>query len=177
MKKIFFTAVVVLFGAGVQAQENSTDNVTLNVKLHPIQSLVVNPSQKEVNLEYYSKEDYQNGVAETKQDHLTVYSTGGFQVKVKSSGSHLTGGEANLNANTVRIEAAAGSNPAGEAQYSARQLSADNQAIISSNSGGVDKNFNITYRGGDSNAYLDYYVAGQNPTVYTTSVTYTIVAQ
>ncbi|SFW25708.1 hypothetical protein SAMN02927921_00762 [Sinomicrobium oceani] len=177
MRKLVLAFSAMLVTIALKAQENY-DEVTLNVKLSPIQTLVVNQNQKTVNLEYDSKEDYENGVSETKQDHLTVYSTGGYQVKVKSSGSQLIGTSKNLDASTVKIVASAGSNPANEAQYASSQsLSADDKVIVSSSTGGVDKNFNVTYVGAGADAYLNYYVAGQTPTVYTTSVTYTIVAQ
>lgn len=60
------------------------NSVTLNVNLYPIQTLMVNTSQKEVNLEFKTREDYRNGVVSEQQDHLTIYSTGGFQVKVSA---------------------------------------------------------------------------------------------
>lgn len=67
-------------------------NVTLNVKLKPIQTLVVNSRQRTVDLEYNSKEDYKNGVSKTNADHLNIYSTGGFQVNVKSATATMVNG-------------------------------------------------------------------------------------
>ena len=50
--------------------------------------------------------------------------------------------------------------------------------IVSSSKGGVDKTINVNYAAkGDNNAYLDYYQNTENPTVFTTTLTYTIVAQ
>ncbi len=63
----------------------TSDNVTLNVTLNPIQSLIVNPQQKTVDLTYSTKADYLNGVISKQENHLTVFSTGGFEIKVKSN--------------------------------------------------------------------------------------------
>src|SRR5690554_167408 len=67
----------------------TSDNITVNLKFKPIQSIQVNPSQKTVDFEYSSPEDYMYGLGEKTQtfdDHLTVYHSGGFQVNVQSSG-------------------------------------------------------------------------------------------
>lgn len=176
-----------------KATEGSTGStagtVTLNVKLNPIQTLTVNPAQdhKIVDLVYNTADDYKNGVSVTKNNHLSVYSTGGFQIKVKSAGSELTrssqGGNAqgsdpgNIQANSIKIAAKAGSDAIQGAAYTDQSLSATEATIITSTTGGVNKNFDITYQGAGADAYLNNYRAGQNPTVYTTTVTYTIIAQ
>src|SRR5690554_6089287 len=66
--------------------QTTTDDVTLNIVLKPIQSIVVNPAtdHKTVDLVYSTMDNYKNGVQAVKEKHLTVFSTGGFQVKVKS---------------------------------------------------------------------------------------------
>ncbi|WP_156104487.1 hypothetical protein [Chryseobacterium populi] len=48
---------------------------------------------------------------------------------------------------------------------------------MTSSNGGVDKKISVEYKGAGANAYLDNYVAGQDPTVYTTELTYTIISQ
>lgn len=182
-KTIILATAAFCFSIATKAQSgtSSTDNVTLNVKLNPIQTLIVNQNQKEVNLEYTSVAQYANGVSSRQTDHLKIYSTGGFQVKVKSSGSELetakTGPAGKINANTIQIVPTAGTNPVDNAQYTASSLSADEKVIVSATKGGVDKNISIEYQGAGADAYLNHYVAGQNPTKYTTSVTYTIIAQ
>lgn len=180
MKKIILASSGMFLGLAAYAQQGHTDNVTLNVKLNPIQTLVVNPAQKTVDLTYQSKADYENGVNSLQNDHLEIFSTGGFQVKVKTEGSQLVNNQAgpngNINANTVQIIPTAGSQAIANAQYDSRLLSTDEQVIVTSTKGAVDKNINIEYKGANANAYIDYYVAGQTPTVYTTTVTYTIYA-
>ena len=58
--------------------------------------------------------------------------------------------------------------------------SADSQivaGVVNRPHGAVDKTINIEYKGADANTYINHYIAGQTPTVYTTELTYTIVAQ
>lgn len=178
---LILTALAVMLGTALLNAQSSTGVVTLNVKLNPIQTLLVNPSQNTVDLEYYTVADYEQGVTSTQNDHLTIYSTGGFQVKVKSAGSQLLtntpGPAGNINANTIQILPSAGSDVLNGVSYTPDYLSAEDRTIIASTTGGVDKKFNIEYKGAGADAYLNHYVAGQNPTIYTTQVTYTIVAQ
>ncbi|KNB60636.1 MULTISPECIES: hypothetical protein [Chryseobacterium] len=173
MKKIIITSIAILGVVAVKAQ-----NATLNVRLKPIQTLVVNNAQKIVNLDYVTKDDYANGVSSLNADHLNIFSTGGFQVKVKSANSALQNGNKNIQANTIQIKATAGSDAVNGAQYAQNvQLSANETTLVSSSNGGVDKKISIEYKGAGANTYLDNYIAGQDPTVYTTELTYTIVSQ
>lgn len=173
MKKCILASFVLFGFATIAAQ-----TVTLNVRLKPIQTLVVNNSQKIVNLDYVTKDDYANGVSSLNADHLSIYSTGGFQVKVKAANSALQNGNKNIQANTIQIKASAGTDAVNGAQYTqGATLSANETILVSSTSGGVDKKINIEYKGAGANTYLDNYIAGQDPTVYSTELTYTIIAQ
>ena len=176
MKKIIITSIAILGVGAVKAQ-----NATLNVRLKPIQTLVVNNAQKIVNLDYVTKADYANGVSSLNGDHLNIFSTGGFQVKVKSGNSALqntNNGNKVIDANTIQIIATAGSDAVDGAQYAQNvQLSNNETMIVSSSTGGVDKKINIEYKGAGQNTYLNNYIAGQDPTVYTTELTYTIISQ
>jgi len=173
MKQFLLSAAGLLAFATANAQ-----NVTLNVRLKPIQTLVVNSSQKVVNLDYATTDDYANGVTSVNPDHLNIYSTGGFQVKVKSANAAMQNGGKNIQANTIQIKATAGSEAVNGAQYSQNvQLSANETTLVTSTNGGVNKKISIEYKGAGANAYLDNYIAGQNPTLYTTELTYTIVSQ
>ena len=174
MKNLIIASFIVLGLSTVQAQ-----NVTLNVKLQPIQTLVVNSSQNNVDLVYTSKDDYKNGVTSTKPDQLSIYSTGGFEVKVKSATASMatTAGSKIINANSIQIIASAGSKPVTGGKYEDISLSETEKVIASSTSGGVDKNITVAYKGSGSELYLDNYIAGQTPTVYTTTLTYTILSK
>lgn len=174
MKKFIFAAFSLIGFVSLNAQQT----VTLNVRLKPIQTLVVNTAQKIVNLDYVTKDDYANGVSSVNADHLNVYSTGGFQVKVKSANAALLNGAKTIQANTIQVKASAGSEPVTGAQYAQNvQLSANETTLVTSTVGGVDKKISIEYKGAGANAYLDNYIAGQTPTIYTTELTYTIISQ
>ena len=82
-------AAMLTFGASnILAAES--DNVVLNIKLHKIQSLVVNASQKAVNLEYNTVGDYANGVyGETHEPHAEAEATLG-PVQVSADLGELT---------------------------------------------------------------------------------------
>ena len=173
MKKLILASFLMLGFVTVNAQ-----NVTLNVNLKPIQTLVVNNAQKVVNLNYTTTDDYKNGVSSTNTDHLNIYSTGGFQVKVKSANATMQNGGKTIDANTIQIKATAGSNAVNGAQYSQNvQLSNNETTLVTSTKGGVDKKISIEYKGAGADTYIDNYVPNQNPTVYTTELTYTIVSQ
>lgn len=174
IRKLFTIGALAGFCMAVNAQ--SKGGVVLNVKLHPIQTLVVNKSQNEVNLNYVTKEDYAGGVISKQADHLTIYSTSGFQVKVKSS-VQLSGTQQNIASNTISVTPSAGSKPLPNANYISRKLSSEEQSIISSTTGGSDRNFTIDYSGAGGDAYINYYNSSENTSVYTTEVLYTIIAQ
>lgn len=179
MKKIVFASLMMAFGITAQAQ---TDNVTLNVKLNPIQTLVVNSTQNVVDLEYSTEADYANGVTSgALVDHLSVFSTGGFAVTVKSASAHLItatpGAHGQIEANTIQIVATEGTNAVTNPTNNTIVLGQAELTLVSSNHGAVDKTINVEYKGADANQYINYYIAGQTPTVYTTELTYTIVAQ
>ena len=173
MKKIIFGSLVLFGMVTVSAQ-----SVTLNVRLKPIQTLVINSAQTVVNLDYATKGDYANGVSSVNADHLSIYSTGGFQVKVNGANAVLQNGAKSIQASSIQIKATAGSEAVNGAQYAQGvQLSATEATLVTSTVGGVDKKINIEYKGAGANAYLDNYIAGQNPSVYSTELTYTIISQ
>ena len=173
MKKFLLAAAGLLAFATTNAQ-----NVTLNVRLKPIQTLVINNAQKTVNLDYVTTDDYANGVSSVNADHLNIYSTGGFQVKVKSANAAMQNGGKTIQANTIQVIATAGTEAVNGAQYSQNvQLSANETTLVTSTNGGVNKKISIEYKGAGANSYINNYIAGQNPTVYTTELTYTIVSQ
>ena len=182
MKKLAF--ILTIFCALVSgiALGQKTASATLNVKLYPIQTILIG-TDNTVNLEYQTKEDYSNGVTKTMNDHLIVYSTGGFAVKVKSENENLvfTKGSTtdNIAANTINLQASLGTgNELTKAKFpEVKNLTNSDKNLISSAVGGTDLKFNVAYKGRGNNAYLNKYYNVENPNVYTTTVTYTIEAQ
>ncbi|WP_175620421.1 hypothetical protein [Chryseobacterium schmidteae] len=156
----------------------SAQNVTLNVKLKPIQTLVVNKSQGEVNLEYTTTDNYANGVSSPNPDHLNIYSTGGFEVKVRSENAAMQNGGKNIQVSTIRLTATAGSNAVDGAQYSQNvALATTESTLVTSTTGGVNKKISVEYKGAGQDTYVNNYIANQDPTLYTTKLIYTIVSK
>src|SRR5690606_10684104 len=116
-KTILTSAIIFATVAATFAQipgaipSNATDQTTLNVILNPIQTLVVNPAQKTVDLEYKNISDYAAGVSSTQEDHLKIYSTGGFIVTVQSAIDDMARakGSETISASTIKIKAENGS--------------------------------------------------------------------
>ena len=184
-KTIFVQLITVMLLLGAQnvmadgvVTDKTSDNVTLNIKLHKIQSLVVNTGQKTVNLEYKEIGDYAGGVTSDQKDHLEVFSTGGFKISAKTSGATLNGTNGNdktIDVKDVQLQASLGSEKSlSGATMSATSLSATDKDIVSSDAGGRGLKFNIKYKAAGADAYINHYVKGEGPTVYTTQVTYTI---
>ncbi len=186
MKKLafFLTVFCGLVSGMALAQEGvgpKTATATLNVKLYPIQTIVIGGNT--VDLEYKSKEDYSKGVTKTMNDHLTVYSTGGFAVNVKSEDENLVftkdGTTDKIAVSTINLQASLGSNTTLTAATFNKNVVLTNSyaSLFSSKVGGTDLKFNVAYNGKGNNDYVNKYYNVENPNVYTTTVTYTIEAQ
>ncbi|MCX8534086.1 hypothetical protein [Chryseobacterium luquanense] len=172
MKQFLFTALALVAFATSKAQ-----NVSLNVILKPIQTLTIKEEQKVVNLEYATTGDYQNGVSKTNDDHLTIYSTGGFQVKVKATDANMTLNGKNMAVTTIKLSSSAGSQALTNATYQQDlSLSSSEATLVSSSNGAVNKSVNVKYQGAGANAYIDNYVPNQNPSIYKATLVYTIVS-
>ena len=177
MKKTFF--LLSMLAGVLTAQAQVSDNATVNVKLYPIQTIVVNPDSKVVNLDYRTTTDYQDGVNVDKKDHLKIYSTGGFEVYVSAAGD-LTSSDAtkNISAADIKITASAGTvNPLTSTTsntYKSINLSNTNQLLVDNATGGFGVNVSVNYAAAGADAYVDKFINGENPTVYTITVTYTI---
>jgi hypothetical protein len=162
----------------------NSDQVTVNLKFKPVQSISVNTTQKEVNFVYESEKDYLNGVTSViHAKHLKVFSTGGFEVKVKASDKNFTSGNTKL---TIPVEhvsvtaTASAGNPIEEYTFESQALDNVEKIIIQSSKGGTELEFDVEYDNtGDSkgayiNGYNSQHVA-DGATVFTTIVTYSIV--
>lgn len=179
MKKILLTAFTLsLISLQASAQNNVSvsDLLTFNIRLHPIQTIEVTPLQKVVNLDYVTKADYENGVNVDQPDHLRVYSTGGFAVRVESSSPlKKTGSTEEIDVSDIIITPSSGSTESADTHYPEVNLTPAAQELISSTTGGVDRKFNINYRAAGVNKYVNRYVNLENPTVYTGTIMYSIM--
>ncbi len=180
MKKTAFILTVICLLTSVLSVAQ-TAQANLNVKLYPIQTILIG-GDNTVNLEYKTKEDYLNGVTSKMNDHLVVYSTGGFAVKVKSENEDLVYTKdaltSKIAANTINLQATLGTgNQLNSSTMNNVVLSNENKNLISSNVGGTELKFNVAYNGKGNNDYVNKYYNVETPNVYNTTVTYTIEAQ
>jgi hypothetical protein len=160
----------------------NSDQVTVNIKFQPIQSIVVNPVPETVDLVYATKEDYNNGVYKTIADHLTVFSTGGFVVSVKADNENFVrtnGGTIPVNHVILSAEEGSTTNP--EFTSGEVALSTTSTALITSTGGGNELKYSVTYDNrteGSGYKYIDKYIHPDNQeSVYTAQVTYTIATK
>ncbi|WHF51185.1 hypothetical protein QGN23_12210 [Chryseobacterium gotjawalense] len=180
MKKaiLFATFLGGLFAANAQTAGPATGDVTLNVNLYPLQSIVVNPS-KVVDLDYKTSADYLNGVNKTEVDHLNVFSTGAFDVKVKSTDTNLSGAGTAIPLTDIKIIASqgttTGTTPLIFVPASEVALSGTEQIIGGSTAAGSG-NISVNYKAAGNNDYLSRVVGGAK-TTYTANLVYSIIAK
>ncbi len=183
MKKINLTFAIIFTTIAATLAQNPvtpTATVNLNIKLNAIQSIVA--STASVDLVYTTIEDYNVGVKSKQANHLTVYSTGGFVVKVASSVEDLTAssGTQKIESSGISVTASGGAatlNPS----YTPVNLGTTSKELISSAIGGTSEKFDIEYKAAGGNAYVNKFFKGTgastDATVYTTVVTYSIEAK
>lgn len=160
----------------------ATVPVTVNLKFMPVQSIYVNADQKTIDFEFKSEEHYRNGVEpQSFTGHLTVFSSGGFVVSLKTSGANFTSetttttipvGHVSVKAKASGVEGSFGD---------AVPLSNGSTPFITSDTGGIDLKYDVQYinNGFNSTEYIDYFKRvsvedALSPTEYTTNLTYTI---
>ena len=163
---------VFLIGLSHLVKAQASDNATLNVALSEVRSIIVNPAQNAVQLDFATARDYQLGVKNTQVGHLIITSTAGFEIWVKTSGEFLINGANTIWVNTiwVRPELSAGSTlPPGLYQTDTR-LHAFDQRIIESTNGSANVMFDITYEADGGDEYINK-PAG----TYVTTLTYSIL--
>ena len=173
-------AIAFTFGATNAFAEGGDNKVNLAVHIHPIQTLVIK-NEKEVVLVYSKKTHFEEGVSKNVEDHIEVYSTGGFEIKAKTNNPNLVGTGANkitIASSDIKLLATNGTSSLDVGNMVEAKLDGKNEvSLLTSSEGGVDKTFNVKYSAAGGNEYINHYVSSENPTIYTTEVTYTIVAK
>lgn len=179
---LLFVLPLILHTSEIKAQ-SSSGSVTINIILHPVQTISVNTSQQTTDILYASIENYHYGVSVTQDDHLTIFSTGGFMVSVEVSNKNFTrvGGSEVIPSSDVIIRPVAGTNNITNSDYFEVPLSTTSTPIISSTTGGRDLKYSIIYDNsvaGAGNRYINRYVkADGTESVYRSQVTYTITTK
>ena len=178
--------ILTMFFCLMFLQENTvvqSSVVTVNLRFVPVQTIVVQAAQKTTHLIYAAPEDYENGVSVIHDNHLTIFSSGGFQVTVAADNPYFrrVGGRETIPVEDLVIKAASGLNSGSQAQFKEATLSVTPASIIESEKGGRNLNFNISYDNslaGSAQKYIDKYITDdEKETVYTTNVTYTILTR
>lgn len=174
-----FIQIILFYIISIGFAFGQSDNVTLNIRLFPIQIIEVNPLQELIYLDYETTADYANGVELEQPDHLNMFSTGGFVVKVSSQEANLTSenGEV-IPASDIIITPRQGIlNPLIGAAFSSVNLSSEATTIISNNTGGMNKTFGIHYQAKGNNEYVDKYIDTGSPAVFSSNIVYSIEAR
>lgn len=194
VRKFLFAGALIaasLFSVNsVMAQATAFDNVTVNLKFKPVMSITVASSQKTVNFLYEKEEDYRSGVtAQSFTEHLTVFSSGGFEVKLSTTEPNFTSENTNttIPVSSVSVMALANGNHTNAYTEGsvgvAHNLSLSSTGpFIKSDKGGIDLKFDVEYD--DSGFDAAKFINGYNPTekdtegytVFETTLTYTITS-
>lgn len=178
-KNILSIAALIICGLvcvnSVKAQ--ISDDVTVNIKFKPVQTIVVNPNQETVDLVYATKENYANGVSAEMLDHLEVFSTGGFIVTANTDGDFTRTAGGTISAADVILKATRGTDTS-IGSFTDVELSTTPTTLITATEGGTTLKYNVTYdntAAGAGNNYINNYIHPDSPeSVYTAKVTYTI---
>ena len=161
-----------------QTTPSETDQVTVNIKLNPIQAILVNPTQDEVDIVYDGINDYENGVAtDFLTEHLSVFSAGPFAVSVKVNGNFSVGTNT-IDANNVTIIPTLSGGVTDLVVLRSVSLTTIDQPIITSTVGGNGLKYDIKYdnTAGRNFTYMPKYTQESGTQTYSATVTYSITA-
>ena len=186
VRKFLFAGALIaasLFSVNsVMAQATASDNVTVNLKFKPVMSITVDGS--DVTLSYDEVADYANGLTtEAIPNHIKIYSTGGFEVKVKAEGNFTRTAGGEIPVGEVLIVATGGTGASDNSEYAEKKslnTTEGGETLVTKATGGVDINYNVEYdntAAAKDNKYIDKYIAGDTGSVYSTTVTYFIAAK
>lgn len=174
MKNSLIILAFIMF-AGISVFAQTSGTVNINITLHPIQILKINPAQTEVDLTYTDEDDYKNGVRNLQENHLTIFSTSGYEVSVFSDYASSSSGEAEVQPPSFQIAALLPDAAAGGINVSNIHLLNYKQNIISSNRPDFGINFDVEYQGLGDNSYLKHlHSENLETTVHRTKVTYSL---
>lgn len=184
-KNILSIAALIICGLvcvnSVKAQTQTSDNVTVNIKFRPVQSIMVNPAAHHqiVDLVYATKDDYAYGVTAERNNHLEIFSTGGFIVTANTDGDFTRTAGGFISAANVILKATEGTDTS-IGSFTEVALSTNPETLITADEGGTALKYNVTYdnTAGAGNNYINNYIHPDSPeSVYTAKVTYTITTK
>lgn len=153
--------------------------VRLNIVLNHVQNLTVNASQESTTLTYNTVEDYKKGVEVVQKEHLNVFSTSPFVVKVKVENEDFVqlGADQQNRMRLPNISVRATSAEQGSGMILEQKiLSAQDAALITADNPLFNHKFDVTYTGPGDNEMIKYSEFGKL-TTYTNVVMYSIEAK
>jgi hypothetical protein len=168
--------IVLFFCAFMSVNAQESGRVMVNINLHRVQIIKVNPIQSEVHLDYKQPDDYEDGVNSLQENHLTIFSTGAYEVFV-SSDQPLSYIHENQQAdihNALMVRANNPNGGSGGILLNSVYIQQSKQSIISSDKGDFGISFDIEYHGMGGNAFLNLIDASKELTIKQTNLVYTI---
>lgn len=188
VRKFLFAGALIaasLFSVNSVMAQTNTDQVTVNLKFKPVMSIAVNtnPDHKTVNFLYETDDHYRKGVAaQSFTEHLTVFSSGGFEVKLSTTASNFTSENTNttIPVSSVSVKATPSGTHTNTYTTGSVNLSSTDP-FIKSDKGGIDLKFDVEYDDSGFNpaTFINGYNKDFSPegaTVFTTTLTYTITS-
>ena len=153
-------------------------SLKLNIVLNPIQTITVTATQKSVDIIYTLEDDYDKGVSVKQNDHLKIFSTGGFTVSVESDEKLVNGEGKEIESTDVTVLAENGTGNKVQNTTTGAVALGSEKTLITSDSGGRDLMYNVTYNNktGIKDKYINLY-KNNGVNTFTATVTYTIAAK
>lgn len=148
------------------------DITDLTINIAEVKSIKINQSQFYVQLSFDNIEEVLHGKTIEQSNHLEITSTSDYEVKIFAA-TDLQGSNASIPSDIVKVFATPGDFGFidHEIVYTEIQLTQQEQSIIQSQNGDVQRSFNIAYQVDSLEQYLDY-----PSDTYSTTITYSIVA-
>lgn len=170
----------------VTPTRSESASVTVNLKFKPVMSIMVNAASDHQNIDFLfdSQSNYNDGVTVPKKEkHLNVFSTGGFQVSLQTSGENFISGNTNITIPVKEVTVTATASEGNKLSYAllgaGLELSNSSTPFIQSVSGGRSLDFDVEYKNPGFaaakyiNGYDKDFLTGE-ATVFKTTLTYTI---
>lgn len=187
MKKIILFAAILFAGVSVVKAEGGVigeGDVKVTLTLQPFQSIVIggtgddgSSTGNNVNLVYKDATDYSEGVTTTMKEHLSVVAAGRYAVKVKAKTGVFNQSSGGATYDVSNITLTAKANTEGAKAGSSIDLSTTEATLIASDTGtGTGVTYDVAYKGAGDNQYVEM-LKDNAETIYTTEITYTIVAE
>lgn len=176
MKKLVLSLALLVGCFAAKAQTVSSETVTLNVKLNPLQTITI--GQKNVDLEFTTLEQYQGTVSKEILNDLTVTSIGaGFKLYAQSDISNFNKTETALSGDYVSLSIKEAGDKKDYVTKSLKQIDKTNtskEAYFTKDYSIVNKTFDVKYSATLPKDVELSKLIGKEKAVYTATIVYSI---